>query len=451
MLLLTVAMLLAGCGAAEPTGPPDLLLQGGTIWTGKPLQPWAEWLAIRGERVVSLGSGTPPTGAMQTLELEGRLVVPGFNDSHVHLARAGESLLRADPPVGALQRTPEGSGARRVAETRRALEEFRRWGVTSVQDISPLDQLEIYEQLRAAGELTVRVHFSPSGLDDTKAMLERGWIIGAGDEWIRFGTLTTHVDGIMADRSARFFEPYLDSPVEQESQRGGWREFSEDLQRFERLLLYADSAKVQLRVHAVGDEANSVLLDLLEELENKNGVRNRRFRIAHAQVLSPDDLPRLRGHGLITEVQPYQCLEDMRWMEARIGHERSRGACAFRSLQDAGAVLAFGSDWPGSGSSSAPANPLLGLYAAVTRRSTEGLPQDGWFPDERITLEDALRAYTRGSAYATFEEDDKGTLEPGKLADLVVLDTNLFETPPSEWLEASVDYTLLAGRIIFRK
>ncbi len=552
ILLLTAAVLLGGCGTPEPVGPPDLLLQGGRIWTGNPEQPWAEWLAIRGERVASVGSGTPPSGAAQTLELDGRLVVPGFNDSHVHFASAGELLLganlldvhddegfrqrireaadrlpagswitngdwgayqawamgsagggdrgrssyrphrglidadtpehpvlvtRFDRQVGlanalaldsldlqsetgilegealadALGRIPEKSGARRLAEARRALEECRRWGVTTVQDMSPLDQVEIYEQLRAAGELTVRIHFSPARLSDTRTMLERGWIVGAGDEWIRFGTIKSHIDGIMGNRTARFFEPYSDNPAEQADWRGGWREFSEDMESFERLLLYADSAKIQLRIHAIGDEANSLLLDLLEKIENKNGLRDRRFRLVHAQVIGPDFLSRLREHFLVAEVQPYHCTDDMRWMEERIGHERSRGAYAFRSLQDAGATLAFGSDWPGTNASYYPVNPLRGLYAAVTRQTLGGTPEGGWFPDERITLEDALRAYTRGSAYATFEEDEKGSLEPGKLADLAILDTNLFETAPSRWLEAQVETTILAGRIIFQK
>jgi len=451
MLSLIIVTLLAGCGTSGPAGPPDLLLQGGRIWTGNPEQPWAEWLAIRGERVASLGSGTPPLGAAQTLELGGRLVVPGFNDSHVHVARAGELLLRTNPPADAQEHLPEDSDSRRLAGTRRALDECRRWGVTTVQDISPLDRVEIYEQLRAAGELTARIHFSPSGNSDTKTMLQRGWIIGAGDEWIRFGTLLSHVDGSMDDRTARFFEPYSDNTVEQADWRGGWRESSEDKESFEKLLLYADSAKIQLRVHAVGDEANSVLLDLLEKIENKNGIHNRRFRLVHAQVIGPDDLTRLSEHTLVAEVQPYRCIDDMRWMEERLGRQRSRGSCAFRSLQDAGATLAFGSEWPGTDASHSPLNPLLGLYAAVTRQTVEGTPEDGWFPGERITLEDALRAYTRGGAYATYEEEEKGTLEPGKLADLVVLDTNLFETPPSEWLEAAVDYTILAGRIIFQK
>jgi predicted amidohydrolase YtcJ len=223
------------------------------------------------------------------------------------------------------------------------------------------------------------------------------------------------------------------------------------MESFEKQLLYTDSAKIQLRIHAIGDEANSLLLDLLETIEGKNGVRDRRFRLVHAQVIAPEDLSRLREHALVAEVQPYHAIDDMRWMEERIGHERSRGAYAFRSLQEAGATLAFGSDWPGTNASYYPVNPLLGLYAAVTRQTVEGTPEGGWFPEERITLEDALRAYTWGGAYATFEDDSKGTLEPGKLADLAVLDTDLFEAPPSEWLEGSVDYTIVAGRIVFRK
>jgi predicted amidohydrolase YtcJ len=549
IFLLTFALLLAACAAPAPEGPADLLLTGGRIWTGDPEQPWAEWLAVRGERIASVGSGEPVPEAARAMDLGGRLVVPGFNDSHVHFASAGELLLGAnlldvhddegfrkrileaagrlpagswitggdwgayeawdmgsersaggetayrphrrlideatpDHPVlvtrfdrqlglanaralaelglesesgvlggdelaAALERIPEKSLERRLAESRRALLACRRWGVTTVQDMSPMDQVDLYRSLREGGELTARIHFSPSRLDQLKTMLDQGWIIGAGDPWLRFGTIKTHIDGIMGNRTARFFEPYTDNSVEQAAWRGGWREFSADLEDFEKRLLYADSAKVQLRVHAIGDEANSILLDLLDRIEDKNGLRDRRFRLVHAQVLRGEDLDRLREHDIVAEVQPFHCADDMRWMEERIGHERSRGAYAFRSLMEADATLAFGSDWPGTNASYYPVNPMLGLYAAVTRQTVSGAPPEGWFPGERITLEDALRAYTLGGAYASFEDDLKGTLEPGKLADLAVLDTDLFETPPLEWLQARVDYTMVGGRIVY--
>jgi predicted amidohydrolase YtcJ len=358
-------------------------------------------------------------------------------------------ILEGDELAAALERIPSKSTERRLAEARRALMECRRWGVTTVQDMSPMDQVDLYRSLRESGELTARIHFSPSRLSDLKTMLDQGWIIGAGDPWLRFGTIKTHIDGIMGNRTARFFEPYADNSVEQAAWRGGWREFSEDLEDFERRLLYADSAKVQLRIHAIGDEANSILLDLLERIEDKNGLRDRRFRLVHAQVLRGEDLDRFRDHAIVAEVQPFHCTDDMRWMEERIGHERSRGAYAFRSLMEAGATLAFGSDWPGTNASYYPVNPILGLYAAVTRQTVNGAPPEGWFPDERISLDDALRAYTLGGAYASFEDDLKGTLEEGKLADLAVLDTNLFETPPSEWLETQVDYTMVGGRFVY--
>ena len=545
-----LASLLVAFGQAEAaaTADLDLVLHGGRIWTGVAHRPWADWVGIRGERIARLGDGAPPPAA-RSVALGGRLVVPGFNDSHVHFAGAGRLLLgvnlldvnddvsfrqrlveaarrlppgswitggdwgayeawavgsdgekrgrteyrptrrliddetpdhpvlvrRFDRAMGlanqaalqhlgiesatgiltgdelerALGAVPEPSFERRLAEARTALAECRRWGVTTVQDMSSLDQLEVYEHLRRRGEMTVRVHFSPSRLSDVELMVERGWVVGAGDDWLRFGTIKSHVDGIMGNRSARFFEPYADNTPEQVDWRGGWREFSRDLARFEQMLTAADAAGIQLRVHAIGDEANSLLLDILSRIEQANGARDRRFRLVHAQVLAAADFARLRRHNLVAEVQPYHCADDMRWMEERIGHERCRGAYAFRSLAQAGAVLAFGSDWPGTNASYYPVNPLTGLYAAVTRQTVEGTPEDGWFPEQRLSLAEALRAYTWGGAYASFEDGAKGTLEPGKLADTAVLDTDLFRAPPRRWLEARVDLTMIGGRIVY--
>jgi len=553
VLLAMVACLLA-CGRGEEDAPAasgatraDLLLHGGKVWTADPQRPFAEWVTIRGERIQDVGSGAPPP-ARDAIDLAGRLVVPGFNDSHVHFAQAGALLLgvnlldvsddpgfrrrveeaaarlprgswitggdwgayeawamgsegttsgsanylpsrslvddvtphhpvlvrRYDRQVGlanavalrelglqsetgvlrgselraAIAKIPEKSRERRLAETRRALLECRRFGVTTVQDMSPLDQVDLYEELREAGELTCRIHFSPSRLPEYERMLERGWRVGAGDAWIGFGTIKSHIDGIMGARTARFFEPYDDNPPDQADWRGGWREFSEDLDVFERMLTAADRGGIQLRVHAIGDEANSILLDILERIERANGQRDRRFRLVHAQVLHPKDFTRLEHHDIVAEVQPYHAIDDMRWMEERIGHERCKGAYAFRSLRDAGCVLAFGSDWPGTNASYYPIDPLTGIYAAVTRQTVRGTPPEGWFPKQRIPLEEALAAYTRGSAYAMFAEEERGALARGMLADLAVLDTDLFETEPDAWLDARVDLTLVAGRVV---
>jgi len=555
VLLLLAAALGVACGNETPRieneggGAAHLLLINGTVWTGLEEKPRPGWVALSDDRIVAVGDGSDMPEARRTIDLKGRLVVPGFNDSHVHFASAGALLLGAnlldvsaveafqeriaraagrlpkgswitggdwgayeawaigsdgsargktafaptralidaitpDHPVlvtrfdhkqglanatalaqlgiesstgilegdaltQALEKIPEGSFERRLAESRRALLECRRWGVTSVQDMSPLDQVGVYERLRGDGELTARVHFSPARLSEVATMIGKGWTVGAGDAVLRFGTIKSHIDGIMGNRTARFFAPYADNAPEMSGWRGGWREFSEDLSAFERMLTEADAAGIQLRVHAIGDEANALLLDMIERIGKANGAKDRRFRLVHAQVISPPDFQRMKGLGIVAEVQPYHCTDDMRWMEERIGKDRSRGAYAFRSLKEAGATLSFGSDWPGTNASYYPVSPILGLYAAVTRQTVKGTPPEGWFPEQRLALHEALAAYTRGGAYASFEEKEKGTIAAGMLADLAVLDTNLFATEPSAWLEAKVDYTIAGGQVVY--
>ena len=344
------------------------------------------------------------------------------------------------------------SRERRIQQTKNALAEIRRFGVTNVSDMSDDTQLDIYRELHQKGELTVRVHFRP-GLDRWKEMADRGVKVGSGDEWIRLGALKGHIDGIMGTSSARFFQPYSNNP----NNRGRWRplmvnekgEFVEG--KFLGYMLDADRAGLQLTVHAIGDEANSVLLNYLEELDRRNGKRDRRFRLVHAQVLAPADFKRLGQLGIVAEVQPFHLSDDMRWMEERIGVERSKGAYAFKSIQASGAVLSFGTDWPGTSASEYPINPMLGLYAAVTRQTLAGEPKSGWFPDERISIEDAIRAYTYNTAYANFEETIKGSIEVGKLADLTVLTKNLLRVPPKELLTTEVLYTIVNGRVVYRK
>ncbi|HEY0727410.1 MAG TPA: amidohydrolase family protein, partial [Pyrinomonadaceae bacterium] len=304
--------------------------------------------------------------------------------------------------------------------------------------------------LHQPGELTVRVHFRP-GLDRWKELADKGIRVGAGDEWIRLGALKGHIDGIMGTSSARFFEPYSHDA----KNRGRWRplmvndkgEFVEG--KFLGYMLSADRAGLQLTVHAIGDEANNVLLNYLDELNKQNGKRDRRFRLVHAQVLAPQDFKRLGQFGVVAEVQPFHLSDDMRWMEERIGAERTQGAYAFKSIQASGAILSFGTDWPGTSASEYPINPMLGLYAAVTRQTITGQPAAGWFPNERITIEDAIKAYTYGTAYANFEEKLKGSIEVGKLADLTVLSNNLLKVEPKEFLTTQVLYTIVDGRIVF--
>ena len=344
------------------------------------------------------------------------------------------------------------SRERRVQQTKNALAEIRKHGVTNVSDMSDDMQLDIYKELHRNGELTVRVHFRP-GLDRWKEMADRGIRVGSGDEWIRLGALKGHIDGIMGTSSARFFEPYSNDA----KNRGRWRplmvndkgEFVEG--KFLGYMLEADRAGLQLTVHAIGDEANNVLLNYLDELNKQNGKRDRRFRLVHAQVLAPGDFKRLGQLGVVAEVQPFHLSDDMRWMEERIGSERTKGAYAFKSIQASGAVLSFGTDWPGTSASEYPINPMLGLYAAVTRQTVTGQPAAGWFPNERISIEEAIRAYTYNTAYANFEEKIKGSIEVGKLADLIVLSKNLLKVAPKEFLTTETLYTIVDGKIVYSK
>ncbi|MEE8586160.1 MAG: amidohydrolase family protein, partial [Acidobacteriota bacterium] len=181
----------------------------------------------------------------------------------------------------------------------------------------------------------------------------------------------------------------------------------------------------------------------------QNGERDRRFRLVHAQVIAPDDFKRLGELGIVAEVQPFHLSDDMRWMEERIGKERCKGAYAFKSIQDSGAVLSFGTDWPGTSAAEYPINPLLGIYAAVTRQTMQGIPREGWFPDQRISLEDALRAYTYNTAYANFEEDVKGSITVGKLADMTVLSKNILKVQSYEILSTKVDFTVVDGKLVY--
>ena len=343
------------------------------------------------------------------------------------------------------------SHQRRMRQTKRALREIARYGITGISDMSDDEQLEIYRELRKSGKLTVRIRFR-YGLDRWKEWAERGIKARSGDEWIRLGVLKGHIDGIMGTRSARFFEPYDDDPTN----RGSWRRLMIDEEgnfsasKFHKYMLDADRAGLQLSVHAIGDQANHVLLDFVESLRRRNGKRDRRFRLVHAQVLAYTDVRRLGRLGVLAEVQPYHLSDDMRWMEERIGWKRCTGAYAFAAIQDKGAVLCFGSDWPGTSASAYPINPMLGLHAAVTRQTLTGQPPEGWFPKQRISIKDAIKAYTYNNAYAGFEEDIKGSIAVGKLADVTVLSQNLLTIEPKAILDTRVLFTIIGGKIVFQ-
>jgi predicted amidohydrolase YtcJ len=351
---------------------------------------------------------------------------------------------------------PPPSRSQRIQETLRTWQQMRELGVTSYSDVTSAPvQVDIYVALRKKGLMTARVRYRPS-LDKWNALAALGIRVGFGDEWIRFGAVKAWIDGIMGNSSARFYEPYTHDP----SSRGIWRDIMFPFERspdapdqmqsrLERLALQADNAGLQLSVHAIGDEANGYLMDMLERIVDHNGARDRRFRLVHAQVMTDRDIERAGLLHIVAEVQPYHTADDMRWMEERIGRERSRGAYAFRRLWDSGAVVSFGSDSPGTNASRYYLNPMLGLYAAVTRKTLSGRPEGGWFPLEKLTIEEAIRAYTLNTAYAAFEEDIKGTITVGKLADFIVLSDNLLTMDPDDIKDVKVLKTIVGGTAVY--
>lgn len=390
---------------------------------------------------VERGSDGEPTGAL-------------FNP----VSGAVESTVLVRDNVRALfdDLIPQPSRAQRIAETKETWSKMASVGVTSYCDITsnPV-YVDIYRELRDKGEMTARARYRPP-LDRWQSMADLGIKVGFGDDWIRFGATKAWIDGIMGNSSARFYEPYTHNPAS----RGIWRDIMfpferspdnpEDMQsRLERLAIDADAANIQLTVHAIGDEANGYLMDMLERIIAKNGEKDRRFRLVHAQVMTDRDIKRGGEMGIIAEVQPFHTSDDMRWMEERIGRDRSRGAYAFRRLWDSGSVVSFGSDSPGTNASRYYLNPMLGLYAAVTRKTLSGQPEGGWFPQEKLSVEEAIQAYTLNTAYAGYEESMKGSITVGKLADFVVLSDNLLTMNPDGIKDVTVQKTIVGGKIVF--
>jgi hypothetical protein len=260
------------------------------------------------------------------------------------------------------------------------------------------------------------------------------------DEWLRVGGVKGYADGSLGSSTALFFDPYDDDP----GNRGVFAAEAIPLATLEGRVAAADAAGLQVEIHAIGDRANAEILDLFERVAAKNGAKDRRFRIEHAQHLRVSDIPRFARLGVIASMQPYHAIDDGRWAEKRIGSERCRATYAFRSFLDSKAVLAFGSDWD-----VAPLSPLEGIFAAVTRRTIDGKNPGGWFPEQKITAEEALRAYTSSAAYAAFEEKEKGTLAPGKLADFLILSRDPFSIEPGRIEKITVVMTVVGGRVVY--
>jgi predicted amidohydrolase YtcJ len=359
----------------------------------------------------------------------------------------------------------------RLVGVRAVLQEAREGGVTTIQDLSSAEQVLAYQHLQRAGELTARIMIRPN-IFQVEHVAALGISAGFGDDWLKLIGYKGWVDGIMGNSSAMFFRPYdhdpenrgvLRPPMLPEGEEGAAFAMDEHDHytayppgQMERLIEAWLPTGVPPHIHAIGDLGNRILLDIFERVMARHDLTDtdHRWRVIHAQVVRDDDIPRFGELNLVAEVNPYHVSDDMRWMEERIGAERSTGAYAFRKLKDAGAVLIFGSDSPGTNAARYYLNPVYGLYAAVARQTLGGEPAEGWFADQRLTIEEAIDAYTRAPAWASFEEDLKGTLTPGKLADMAVFDTDLVavgRSDPAKLLDAKVLYTIVGGEVVYQR
>jgi predicted amidohydrolase YtcJ len=338
---------------------------------------------------------------------------------------------RVPPPGAALEDRALDAAMRYVAAR----------GVTSVHNMGTWNELEVFARASARGTLRTRIYAAVplstwARLRDAVAARQFGGD-GHGTEWLRVGALKGFMDGSLGSHTAAFQQPFTDAP----NDRGLFVNKPEDMYAWTSA---ADTAGLHVMIHAIGDRANATVLDIFERVGRENGPRDRRFRIEHAQHLAPSDIPRFKTLGVVASMQPYHAIDDGRWADAVIGPERSRTTYAFRTLLDAGAHLAFGSDWY-----VAPPTPLEGIYAAVTRRTLDDKHPDGWVPEQKITVEDVLRGYTTGGAYASFEEKQKGTIAPGMLADITVIDRDLRTIPPAEIRSARILKTIVGGESVY--
>jgi predicted amidohydrolase YtcJ len=339
-------------------------------------------------------------------------------------------------------KVPDASAVMKDRALDAAMQYVAAQGVTSIHHMGSWDDVEVFARAASAGRLGTRIYAavplaSWQRLRDTVAARTHGGPEGRGDDWFRIGALKGFVDGSLGSHTAAFHEPFTDDP----KNRGLFVNTEEDLYAW---ISGADQAGLHVVVHAIGDRANAMLLDIFERTAAENGARDRRFRIEHAQHLAPADIPRFGKLGVIASMQPYHAIDDGRWADRVIGRERARGTYAFRALLDAGATVAFGSDW-----FVAPPTPLEGIYAAVTRRTLDDRHPNGWVPEQKITVEEALVAYTRAGAVASFDETQKGTLAEGLLADITVIDRDLRSIPAPEIRDARVLRTIVGGRTVF--
>lgn len=412
--------------------------------------------------------GDLPTAEIIDKYVPDRPVLVSRYDGHMSVSNsaalemAGITAQTEDPPGGIIVRDPETgeptgvlreTAARLVSRIipppkreeikkaiQKALEHAREHGITTVHqvDMTPTN-LEIYQELLDKGQLTSRIYgFIP--IAQRHRLIELGIHRNFNNKnWIAVGGVKAFVDGSLGSSTALFFKPYEQNP----STCGI---FVVEPEKLKKQMMEADKAGLQLAVHSIGDRANAELLDMFEQIVEENGPRDRRFRVEHAQHLRPADFERFDELDVIVSVQPYHAINDARFAEKRIGKKRCETTYAFQSFLENDVRMAFGSDW-----TVAPLDALWGIYAAVTRRPLDGSHPEGWFPEQKISVEEAVKAYTFNPAYASFQEDIKGTLSPGKLADMVVLSQDILTIPPEKIKDTEILYTITNGQIVYQK
>ncbi len=541
----------AACSSPEPPTA-SLVVTGARVWTGDPARPWAEAVAVSGDKILAVGTAgdvAPLIGDdTEVIESAGGMLVPGLIDTHVHFLAGGAALasvqlrdaqtpeefagrieafaktvdpgewilggawdhtlwggelphrdwidaVTPDNPLWifrldghmalanslALQQagvdadTPDIAGGEIVrdedgrpsgilkdnammlveeavpAATERQLDSYldaaMRYvasnGVTTVHDMSDgvgdgWAGLETYRRAAARGDLITRI-YAVTPLAEWQALADDIERNGRGNEWLKTGGVKGFMDGSLGSHTAAMLEPFTDTPG-----KSGF--LLDSLDNLRAMMLAADAAGLQLNIHAIGDKAIRDLLDIFHDVATGNGDRDRRLRMEHAQHIHPDDIDRFAVQGVIASMQPYHAIDDGRWAEDVIGPQRAKTTYAFRSLIDSGAHLALGSDW-----FVAPADPLAGIYAAVTRRTLDSRNPGGWVPEQKISVEQALRGYTYEGAFASFEEDRKGVLKPGMLADMVLIDRDLAAIPPETIRDAKVLKTIVGGRVVYSR
>jgi predicted amidohydrolase YtcJ len=333
---------------------------------------------------------------------------------------------------------PDPLPAQQDAALDAAMQFVAEQGVTSVHNMGTWQDLAVFERALHANRLRTRI-YAVVPLSTWERLRDTVGAKGRGDEWLHIGGLKGFMDGSLGSHTARMLAPFSDAP----NDAGLWVTPPDSIYAWTK---GADAAGLHVIVHAIGDLANRTLLDSYERVEHENGARDRRFRVEHAQHLAAQDVPRFGRLGVIASMQPYHAIDDGRWADRYLGADRVKGTYAFRSLLDAHARLAFGSDWY-----VAPPTPLEGIYAAVTRRTLDDKHPDGWVPEQKISVDESLRAYTSGAAYAEFMEKEKGTLARGMLADIVMIDRDLTRVPPETIRDAKVVLTVVGGRVVYQR